>query len=288
MFNPSGISSWEQDMGIIDFFQKNKKKQENNMSEINSENSSNPVFTFIALREEIVPKWHSISKILEENFSLDSEITNIEEEKDRISGYVANGVLSIALMPAPIPWADLEGPCETAWYWPDAKEQMEKHNAHLIVTVMATNLDKIDANLLLTKLISATALASNAIGIYWGSGTLVHSCETFMEFNQGISREQLPLYNWIDFRVNPEENGNYTLFSTGMKAFELMEIEIVDSESPPNVLIDKAFNIAHYLLDNGPILNDGDTIGFTESEKIKISHTASIWDKKTKVYKLNF
>ena len=27
---------------------------------------------------------------------------------------------AVALMPAPIPWSNLEGPCETAWWWPEA------------------------------------------------------------------------------------------------------------------------------------------------------------------------
>src|SRR5690348_12782452 len=28
------------------------------------------------------------------------------------------GFLAMAMMPAPIPWRDLEGPCATAWHWP--------------------------------------------------------------------------------------------------------------------------------------------------------------------------
>ena len=28
-------------------------------------------------------------------------------------------------MPAPIPWSNLEGPCATAWWWPDATEKMK-------------------------------------------------------------------------------------------------------------------------------------------------------------------
>ena len=34
---------------------------------------------------------------------------------------------AVSLMPAPIPWPELEGPCATAWWWPQATERMRAH-----------------------------------------------------------------------------------------------------------------------------------------------------------------
>lgn len=189
-------------------------------------------------------------------------------------------------MPTPIPWSDLEGPCATAWYWPEATERMKNHKSHIIVSVVGTKLDKIDNALLLTKIVSAVAECASTAGIYWGAGTIVHSVETFKEMTEGRNREILPLYAWVDFRVIPEKKNSFSLFTTGFKLFDIMEIEIIKSKKQPNVLIDKAFNMGHYILDNGPVVKNGDTIGFTAGEKIKILHKNSMWDKSDKVYQL--
>src|SRR5689334_22912247 len=37
------------------------------------------------------------------------------------------GHLAVSLMPAPIPWSSLEGPCATSWWWPQATAQMRGH-----------------------------------------------------------------------------------------------------------------------------------------------------------------
>src|SRR5690348_15763012 len=34
------------------------------------------------------------------------------------------GFLAVSLMRAPIPWSELEGPCATAWWWPEAEAAM--------------------------------------------------------------------------------------------------------------------------------------------------------------------
>ena len=66
----------------------------------------------------------------------------------------------------------------------------------------------------------------------------------------------------------------------------MMEIEIVKSKNPPGVMIEKAFNLGHYILDNGPVIKNADTIGFNANEKIKVLHRHSMWDKTKKVYQL--
>ena len=54
------------------------------------------------------------------------------------------------------------------------------------------------------------------VGIYWGAGTLVHSPEQFIEDAAQMTRDELPLNLWVDFR--PQRNPDQTLgiFTTGM------------------------------------------------------------------------
>jgi len=42
----------------------------------------------------------------------------------------------LTLMPGPIPWSDLEGPCATSVLWKDAEKVLKPHRAHVLVTIL--------------------------------------------------------------------------------------------------------------------------------------------------------
>ncbi len=264
-------------MAILNF--KKKKKTEENQKTLHA-------IAFVILEEDKMPSWKSIEKMLKKYFKFRQKITDVKEEDNKILVKIDDCIIAIAKNSETIPWPDLEGPCRSAWYWPEAVNQMQKQKAHLIITLMSKDMDRIDLNILLTKFVAGTAFASEALGIYWAAGALVNSNEIFMGFNEGISRKFLPLYNWIDFRVNQNEDATLTLFTTGLKQFDLMEIEVINSNLSPKDLITRVFNIAHYLLENGPVLKDGDTLSMTKTEKVKIQFEPSILDKNITVYRL--
>ncbi|MGO9112903.1 MAG: hypothetical protein ACLP9L_27025, partial [Thermoguttaceae bacterium] len=88
---------------------------------------------------------------------------------------------AVALVPAPIPWSNLEGPCETAWWWPEAGARMQGHNSHLLVALGSESGDAVRRSLALTHLTAAVAAHVDAAGIYWGGGGLVHDPQVFLE-----------------------------------------------------------------------------------------------------------
>ena len=73
----------------------------------------------------------------------------------------------------------------------------------------------------------------------------------------------------------------------GMKALGFMEIEIERRTSDPMETVSEIFNFAHYLLDHGAVLKDGDTIGMSAESKIGVRHVSSSWDKGERVYRLS-
>jgi hypothetical protein len=236
----------------------------------------------ITLNEAAVPRKTSFLKHLSA-YSIPFPVSEIKEKDQMLAFHVGSAVGAIALMPAPIPWPDLEGPCETAWYWPDASKALRKHSNHLLVSLLSPEYDAITTAQLLTCVTAAASESCDATGIYWGEGTLVHLPRTFVDQAKEMTRDYLPLYLWIDFRVQSHGKDAYDLFTTGLKYFGHMEIEVRNTRLEPMELIGRVFNVAHYLLDNGPVLKHGDTIGGDEKEKVRIKHAASMWDKSQKV-----
>ena len=191
-------------------------------------------------------------------------------------------------MPAPIPWSNLEGPCETAWWWPEAGAKMRGHNSHLLVALGGESGDAVRRSLALTHLTAAVAAHVDAAGIYWGGGALVHDPQVFLEEARNASPENLPLHLWIDFRIEANDDGTLRLFTTGMKALDKMEIEIPRSRHEPAEIFDFACSIADYILSRGAEIRDGHTVGRCEDEKVPAAHAPSMWDSKMTVLRLDF
>ena len=60
-------------------------------------------------------------------------------------------------------------------------------------------------------------------------------------------------------------------FTSGMRFFGKEEIEIVDSSKQPNDVVSFLYSIAEYVISEDVLLQDGETIGFTDEQKLPIS-----------------
>jgi len=196
--------------------------------------------------------------------------------------------VAIGLMPTPIPWRDVEGPCATAWWWPEATKRMKNHTSHVLVFLGGETGNCIQRHITLTHLTAAVAMHTDAAGIYWGNGTLVHDPQVFIEQAKNLSPGDLPLHLWVDFRVEPNDDASYRLFTTGMKWFDKLEIEIPHSQKQPDEVFDFACSIADYIITKNANIRDGHTVGRSEAERIQATHAPSMWDSKITVLRLDF
>ncbi len=245
-----------------------------------------PMVALVALRQAKFPPEDAVFQWLRQQRPDLPPVTQVERQEDVCSFVIGRDTAAISLMDAPIPWADLERPCATAWYWPEATVSMQDHRAHVLVVVLSDSPDRVATALLLTSLVAAVASCCEAAGVCWVPATLVHSPEAFIASTEEMHDEYLPLYLWVNFAIQQHHDGSYCVFTIGLAEFGLMEIEVPSSYKDPEFLMDRVFNIAHYLLDNGPVLDDGETIGLADDEEIPIRHGPSMWDERTTVIQL--
>ncbi len=242
----------------------------------------------VALREPRLPDPQALTALHAEHWPDVAAL--VSEHTDPSTGVIsfrtAGAHFALALMPSPIPWSELSGPAESAWHWPEAAARLKRHQAHLIVTASSSTLDAIDLMLALTRVVAVAALSTPAAGIYWAGARQVHDVSAFVDEADTASREQLPLYLWLRFGLLGEDDGSTTLHTTGLAELEHMELEFPHSAFDPQTLVDRAFNIAHYLLDHGPVLAHGHTIGISAAERLNISHAPSMFDPARQVYSL--
>jgi hypothetical protein len=238
-----------------------------------------------------------------ESFPIDAFLKEVA--KTRIAGQRASGInrgdgsvfsfglgdefLALALMPASYPAGDLEGPIATSWMWPRQTpiESVKQHRSHLLVTMMGGAADPVRRRLILTAVTALAAKQPGVMAVYWPEATLVHYPPVFVDMAGRInSPEAPPLYLWVDLRVYRNPDGTIGLFTTGLAALGHMEIEIPGIGMEPGELREWVLTIMYYLLENGPVLEHGQTIGMTAEQKIRIRHCPSSFGHPGKVIRL--
>ena len=193
-----------------------------------------------------------------------------------------NGLLcSVALMPAPVPGGEAERVALNAAFhyfrW-DAVGAARQHQAHLLVVVMPFGNDAatpITVMSLYSKLVCACLADDNALGIYT-SGT-VFAPAFYREACDGLRHGKLPVMAWIFIGVyylHDEDGSN--AYTIGLEQFGKMELEILASRHDVSELHVFLCSICDYFIANDVTLHDGETIGFSEDEKLAITRSPRV------------
>ncbi len=153
------------------------------------------------------------------------------------------------------------------------------------ISVLATSLDRLDASLLLTHVV-ATLMDSNAIASYWGAS--LQSRDAFLRQSEKISRDLPPVWLWVNFRVSAEPDKGISLSTQGMEAFGLREIEAKDVNRSGREVFSLLVGMGQYLVSEGPIIRDGETIGDSPLLNIRVRQGPSYWREGATVYRVTW
>jgi hypothetical protein len=250
----------------------------------------------VALEEARLPRFEEVAAWYEEHFPAPLKRCSPEwcspvlssATENLLTLTVGEATAAVSLVPRPIPWSQLEGPAATAWYWPEASAALRHHAAHLLVALVDEGGRPIEKAMTLTRLVTAVAAASPSVGIFWGPGRLVHSPEAFIEQAVQMSEGNLPLFLWVDFRIEESASGGVRLFTTGLEALGATEMEVRDYGGDAQELLNYAYNIAHYQLDQRKVIRDGDTIGLTDEVQVTAHRGLSMLGGEMEVLQLEF
>lgn len=212
---------------------------------------------------------------------------DVRQQDNTISFHLGDDKVVVSSMAAAVPWADLQGPCDAAWYWPEAATDLRPHSAHFLVVVVPGTPDRKTAAIKLTKVAAALVEASPAAGVFWGSSGTVHAPRPFCRTAAEIAPDRLPIEIWVGFGLIPGEDDTHSIFTSGLEDFGMQEIEIHNSQRDPQFLYERLFDIVHYVLRKDVVLHDGETIGISDSERTAIQKAQSVCDGVTDVLQLD-
>ncbi len=242
----------------------------------------------VMLDEPLLPAFDEVARFVGQSFSDAPTMTVAGSSENMFTCTLGEYTAAATLVPRPVPWSQLEGPCATAWYWPTAAEALGDHAAHLLVTLIDEGGKSVEKSVSLTQLVAGLLGGSRSPGVFWGPGRLVHPAQAFIDQAVQSTAADLPLFLWVDFRVERTDAGTTRLYTTGLAALDGTELEVTDFSGEPQQLLEYAYNIAHYQLCQGKPINDGDTIGLNDEVQVTARRGGSMFDDKLEVVQLEF
>ena len=178
---------------------------------------------------------------------------------------------------APIPAEEFESMYGYSYLWKNAELEVKEHTHHAIVSFLAGNTSAVERYSLLSK-VNASILRTceTAIGVYQGASTLLLPKNLYLDFANLLLEDMLPIQLWVYLGIINEDEKS-SMYTYGMKEFGKPEIEIIDAQMKGRELYDFLLPILEYVLRQDVTLHHGETIGFTEEQKIKITESKAIY-----------
>ncbi|MFD2245433.1 DUF4261 domain-containing protein [Pontibacter ruber] len=248
-------------MGLFSFFKREKS---------NESNKSSLILGMVLLEEADSLNIKGVVSELRGNWKLEVDDS---ESSDESSVLVVDGYrVAIGNMPVPIPGVEIEETAAYNYLWPNGEKEATKHKGHIILSLMNGGKDPVAENLLFNKVASAVLKNSKSLGVYIGGRSLLISKDFYLGNTEIMSEEDLPLYNWVYFGLR-QENGKQSIYTYGLAEFNKKEMEIINSSRTLEELNEIMFNMAHYVIAQDVKLKDGETIGISAEQKLKIKES---------------
>lgn len=197
--------------------------------------------------------------------------TGIAREKGILTFQMGKAFVAIALMPASMVSKDAAGRLKRSWLWPNVEQDLQKHQQHFAVT-LESELGPRERAILLTKVCaSVLAHCGAAMGVMYGEAGVLAKKEVFRDMAAESLRTSLPTELWIDCVVAKDGEQKSQGYTKGLAALGHPELEAKGIPEPPQRLHKRLVGVARYLVENGPIIQEGDAIGESAGEHIRVA-----------------
>ena len=181
---------------------------------------------------------------------------------------------AVSLYPFPVPQGEAEQNAEHNYLWRSAAETAARHRGQLLVSVLGREKDPRAAGTLQVKLVCAACRQAGVLGVY-ANGT-VYQPEFYTEAAQMAEDGELPLLNLVWFGLY-RTDGGMAAYTDGLRSFGKDEIEVPESGAEPDALRSFLIDITLYVLEEDVTFQDGETIGFSEGQRLPITRSAGLW-----------
>jgi uncharacterized protein DUF4261 len=200
-----------------------------------------------------------------------------------------SGVLGIGLMPRPVPKQEAEWHAERSLAAARAGWKLPPHRAHLTVFWQETMRAPVVVSIKrFTWLLAAVTEASHGLAVYWGDSGATHPGAYFTEVAKSSPELMVTLWSGLSVAADAGNPQRMSIVSLGMSQFDLPDLELTVPRSiGKDEALDLFYRFLTYVLERGAPIREGETIGRTEQERLKVRYVRSPVDPKKKVWRVD-
>jgi hypothetical protein len=227
-----------------------------------------------------------LEKIIGQNPSEENniELIKAENETSYPSAYLlrfGNAIVSVMHVGAPAPKDAYEEALGKNRTWPQAASVLEKQQSHYIVSHLEEHdvfAERRDDAMAVLQVCAALCSNLSALGLNWVSSQTLTPALKISSHLKDLNDEDWPLMifiNFLPFGGEPNQEGQveFGLLTKGLDVFVGREIHFNKTALDPEDLFNRTYSLGNYLLSNGAVLGDGDSVGLSEAEKIRVQYT---------------
>lgn len=210
-----------------------------------------------------------VVKQMKEDWNLDVDIASDQEQSDdAIVMDIDDMLVAISFIDAPVPDQEAEYFAQSNYFWKDGVETTKRHVSQILLAVLGHEESCYKAGELFVKIASSALKNEHALGIYT-AGTVFEPA-FYIDCAQAMREDDFPLNNLVYFGLYQKDNV-WNAYTYGMRDFHKEEMEILDVDMEPMELRNMLFDIAYYVLTSNVVLKDGETIGFSQNQRLPIT-----------------
>lgn len=211
---------------------------------------------------------------LKKDWDITVDVSSGEDASENAIVFEVDDMLAaVSFMDAPVPDGEAEYFAQSNYFWKEACDTTKQHVSQILLAVLGHDKSAQEAGILFVKLASSAMRCGHALGIYT-SGTVFHP-QMYIDSAEIIREGGFPLTNLVYFGFY-QDNDNISCYTYGMKAFHKEEMEILGAEMKVTDLLDFIYDIAYYVITSDVVLKDGETIGFSEEQKLLITYSKGV------------
>ncbi len=167
-------------------------------------------------------------------------------------------------------------PIELDRVWPGAATAMASHGAHIAVgtvTESHTHGAVLEAAGAMTLVCAALSTLLPVTAAIWTNSETIVNPARLQAAGESVATPKVPLDLWVGLRWLDAPGPvvrQFAVLTSGMEPFIGREIEWMPVPMDPADIAERLLSICGYLIGQGPVMRDGETVGLSAEERIAV------------------
>ena len=235
----------------------------------------NATFDMEQFKKDLLAQWDIVSLASPEGItarvSVDTKDVEPVEEADMEDAHVLiidDYKVVIAPFASAMPVEALELGAQRNYLFNNALEVIMKHTNHVAIGIVEGTGNTLEESILLSKLLAVATVQTGATAIY--THGVLYEADKYYQETENLRDNVLPMMNlvWVD--IDFEEDGTVSLYTNGMEELDQLNVEFLHCPWEPERAWKYILSVANFILTSGKEINDGDSIGRTETEELRV------------------